>query len=276
MLIVIIVYLIIKNVLSIRREDPLRRGTYENIYFQFSLEHPHLWSRATGPRKSIRPSGPFSYLKWRLVTYWFAPSRTIINRPLADIDDMGLWARIKHKLARRWLNDIDVYADSDDGSSAAELGEASSGGDFGAVTELVALGTGVGMADADPHGAMRMGGSSAVRRAMMAAAAARRSRSRSSSGSGAGRLGRGRGRAASGGAARATSSTGSGAMVCEEGTTMTATTTATEEESEERERAVLEQMEREERRREREESPTGAGAMGMLSVPTRGGEYAPW
>jgi hypothetical protein len=57
-------------------------------------------------------------------------------------------------------------------------------------------------------------------------------------------------------------------MVCEEG--------GTTDESDGRERAVLEEMEREERKREREDSPTGAGAMQLLSVPARGGEYAPW
>jgi hypothetical protein len=252
MLLVIIVYLVIKKVLSIRREDPLRRGTYENIYYQFSLEHPDLWSRATGPRKYIRTKGLFSSLKWRLVTYWFAPSRTIISKPLADIDDMGLWARIKHKLARRWLNQIDI-APGSGALSAAELGEAGANeGDFGAVTELMALGTSVGMADGDPRSAMQMGENSAVRKAMLA----RQSRSRSSSGSRGGRLG---GRPAS---------TGSGAMVCEEGT----------DDDESRDKARVESLEREERRREMEESPTRAGAMQLLSVPmtvARGGEHAP-
>ena len=37
---------------DLRREDPLRKGTYETIYAQFTVDRPDLWSRV-GPRNYV-------------------------------------------------------------------------------------------------------------------------------------------------------------------------------------------------------------------------------
>lgn len=257
MLIVMIIYIVLKNSLSIRREDPLRRGTYENIFTQFAAARPELWSR-NGPRKYMKTRGPISWLKWHIICLWFDPSRTLTAKPLADIEDMGLWARIKHKIARRWLSEITLAP----GDSAVSLIDSNDPelGDFGAVSELVALSAPVAMADGDPRGAAEAAGRSSFRRALLE----RRSRSRSSSGGS--RTGFGR--------SLRPQSPSSAVMVCEESTDDEETRAARDER--ERERANL--TEREARRRERDESPTASGSMALLSVPmtlAKSSEHAP-
>jgi hypothetical protein len=265
MIVVVVVYLVLKNALSKSHQDPMRRGTYENIYYQFSLEHPEMWSR-NGPRNYVKPQGPLSSLKWRLISYWFAPGRTINAKPLADIHDLGIWARLKHSLARRWLGQIDL-APGSGALSAAEQGEAiilgGSPSDFGAVTELMALSTPVAMADADPRAAIQVGENSTMHRIM-----AKRSRSRSSSGgSPRGRLFGGRPGLTSSlrhSSPRPESTGSTGARVCEE------SIDDADGNGERRPRDV---------RRPRDDSPTTGGAsMQLLSVPmvvARGGEHAP-
>jgi hypothetical protein len=133
------------------RADPAERGAYEHIYHDFATEFPNLWSRY-GPREIIVPKGFWSMLKWKLVTYWFDPSRTVALREMSDIDEMGIWARLKRYIARRWLSELNIAS----GSSVmtAELGE---GGDFSTVTELLAVSTPIAMADGDPTAAVRLG-----------------------------------------------------------------------------------------------------------------------
>src|SRR5436305_13434545 len=86
---VIIAYYVFKDMFAMRLEDPLRRGTYENIYSQFSHNHPQLWSRL-GPRSDVTPEDILSKLKWRLIKHWFAPSRAISTPPLSGTHSLGV------------------------------------------------------------------------------------------------------------------------------------------------------------------------------------------
>jgi hypothetical protein len=148
---VIVGYYLLKNTLSIRREDPLQRGTFETIYYQFAQDHPHLWSRS-GPKHYVRPHGLFSKIKWVLVKHWFSPSRTISRKPLADVDDMSLTARIKHSMARRWLGEIRVHPGSDS-LTMLELG-VTDDESISAGVELASIATPVAMAQGAPRAAL--------------------------------------------------------------------------------------------------------------------------
>jgi hypothetical protein len=261
MLVVIVVYLFLKNSLSIRREDPLRRGTYDTIFSQFASVRPDLWSR-NGPRRHTKSKGPISWLKWHLITFWFNPTRTIDARPLTNIDDMGLWARVKHRLARSWLGGLSVVPRS--GMTALDSADAEYG-DFGAVTELLARSAPIAMADGDPRAATAVAGFSSSLRG--------RSRSRSSSGTRRGGGAAGRSGSPSAG------SPGSGVMVFEEASDDSdgRGQTGGMEETADRESGRRDWAEREARRRAREQSPEG-GAIQLLSVPmtiSRASEHTP-
>lgn len=103
---------------------------------------------------------------------WFHPSKTIAKRNASEIDEMGVWARIKRKLAQRWLGQITLAP----GSGDLEMGISEGEGEFSTVTELLQTSAPIAMADGDPRVAIRMG-SPPFRRF------APRGRSRSSSGS---------------------------------------------------------------------------------------------
>lgn len=136
------------------RNDPAERGAYEHVFQDFAAEFPELWSRY-GPRESILPKGFWSKTKWKLINYWFDPSKTVLARSPSDIDEMGIWARIKRRVTRRWLEELNIH----EGSSltAAERGEAEVAGDFGTVTELLTVSTPVAVADAEPAAAVALG-----------------------------------------------------------------------------------------------------------------------
>jgi hypothetical protein len=133
------------------RADPTERGAYEHIYQDFATEFPNLWSRY-GPKESIETNGFWSMAKWKLVTYWFDPSRTVAVRDVSDIDEMGILARLKRRLARKWLSELNIVPEPS--VKTAELGE---GGDFSTVTELVTVSMPIAMADGDPIAAMHLG-----------------------------------------------------------------------------------------------------------------------
>lgn len=133
------------------RANPAERGAYEHIYQDFTAEFPNLWSRY-GPRENIEPKGFWSMLKWKLVTYWFDPSRTVAARGVSDIDEMSIWARLQRRIARKWLSELNIVPESS--VTKAELGE---GGDFSTVTELLAVSTPIAMADGDPTAAVYVG-----------------------------------------------------------------------------------------------------------------------
>lgn len=151
MIVVIVLYLFIKSVVSNRRDNPLQRGVYEQIYDQFAEERPELWSRA-GPRSCVMPKGTYSKIKWYIVKSWFHPSKTISKRNYSEIDKMGLWARIQRQLAEKWLKTIAIVPGSGDLESGL-LPEM----EFSTVTELMPFTTSVAMADGSPAIATRMG-----------------------------------------------------------------------------------------------------------------------
>lgn len=152
MVLVVILYLFIKSSLSNRRDNPLQRGAYEEIYYEFATEYPELWSRA-GPRTYVVPTGFFSKLRWRIVKSWFLPSKTISRRNISELEEMGLWARIKRRLAQRWLGQIKLAP----GSGDMEMGLLGADGEFSTVNELLQTSTPEAMAVGDPTIAMRMG-----------------------------------------------------------------------------------------------------------------------
>jgi hypothetical protein len=159
MLTVFILWYAIKHTLASQRQDPLRRGVYESLFHELSLIHPTLWSRR-GPRDGIIPIGFFSATKWRLVTTWFAPDRTILSRGYDPGDEeLGVWSRIKRALVRRWLGQITVMPMTTAAASAPDLESAASGlnTELGAIRELLSLATPVAMADGEPTAASRIG-----------------------------------------------------------------------------------------------------------------------
>jgi hypothetical protein len=244
MIIVLISVTLLKSMVDLRREDPLRRSAYESINTQFAINRPDLWSRA-GPRTYVEAKGYLSRLKWRLVRHWFEPNRTIARKPLYDINDMGLTARLKHSVAKYWLKEINIDP-STNPLREAEFGEAGLNGDLGAVFELIGVATPIAMADGDPDIAIQVG--EPLRKELIS----RRSRSsRSSSGSGSRPV------------IRTNSPSSQGVMVEEE-----------DDDGEspppddlDWERGRLEAKERAERKKERQETPTGEGASSWLGIP---------
>ena len=152
MVLVVILYFVFKRAHRFDgRADPVERGAYEHIYHDFATEFPNLWSRY-GPKESIEPSGFWNMLKWKLVTHWFDPSRTVAARGASDIDEMSIWARLQLRIARKWLSELNIVPESS--MTMAELGE---GGDFSTVTELLTMSMPIAMADGDPTAALHAG-----------------------------------------------------------------------------------------------------------------------
>jgi len=173
------------------RHDPVQRGAYEHIFQDFAASFPELWTRA-GPRPGVRPRGLRAAAQWRLLSFWFDPRRTVAARPLSDVDEMGLWARAKRRVARRWLAQLQAAAAGPD-ILAAETGRAA---DFGTVRGLRSA-VPVALADGGPAVAV------ALRAPLPARADASRSRAprRRSHSSGSRRGGEAAGRPGSGGGA---------------------------------------------------------------------------
>lgn len=173
---VVVLYFVFKRVDRFDgRNDPAERGAYEHVFQDFASEFPGLWSRY-GPRDTILPTGFWNKMKWRLINYWFDPSRTVAAKSPSDVDEMGIWAKIKRRITTRWLKQLNIL----EGLSltAAERGEADVNGDFGPVAELLAVSTPVAMADGDPAAALRLG-SPQFRRILPTRSRARSSRSSS-------------------------------------------------------------------------------------------------
>ncbi|KAF2115493.1 hypothetical protein BDV96DRAFT_81257 [Lophiotrema nucula] len=149
----------VKHTLSSQRQNTLRRGVYESLYTELSEHHPTLWSRR-GPRDGVVPVGWWSNVKWRLVTTWFAPDRTIAARGYdAGDEELGVWSRVKRSLVKRWLGGLRVLPVSS-GAAAADSKtpdlESAIQPDLGALGELLSLATPLAMADADPAAAARL------------------------------------------------------------------------------------------------------------------------
>jgi hypothetical protein len=276
MVLVVICYFMFKRADQDKRRDPVERGAYEHIFKEFAAHYPKLWGRY-GPRRYVKPKGFRSRMKWRLVTKWFDPSKTIAAKKLTDIDEMSFWARLQRRLAIRWLGQIDLEPGSS--LTAAEMGEAGaaggSGDEFGNFTELLGIPTGIALVDADPNAAIRLRSSPKLRQML----SGRRSRSSSDS----------RNRLSTGDRPQ---SPGSNVMVEEE--------KSSEDETSDREGEVVpssssgkEPRRAYEQYTPTEERPAVAGAqregslehsagdhaiMGLLSVPmniSRGSEHAP-
>ncbi|KAF2240883.1 hypothetical protein BU26DRAFT_470142 [Trematosphaeria pertusa] len=154
--VVIIGWYGIKHSLASQRQDPLRRGVYENLYYDLASKHPSLWSRR-GPRPGIIPVGWWAGVKWRLLTKWFDAERTILAKGYDPGDEeLGVWSRVKQSLVRRWLANITVMPQTTGASSEPDLEAARKEGDVGAVQELVHLATPIALADGDPTAASRL------------------------------------------------------------------------------------------------------------------------
>jgi hypothetical protein len=146
----------VKHTLSAQRQDPLRRGVYESLYYDLSQAHPTLWSRR-GPRKGIVPVGWWSSVKWRLVTSWFDAERTLAAKGYDPGDDnLGVWSRTKRYLVKRWLSELTVLPQT---AAAQTVGDpqtvASGSHDLSALGELLSLATPIALADGDPTAASR-------------------------------------------------------------------------------------------------------------------------
>ena len=152
LVVVLVMWYLLKHWLATRRQTPYQRGVYEHLFHDLAVAHPGLWSR-TGPRQSVQPVGTWSSIKWRLISIWFAPSKTI-RKPASDPDEdnggsgLGGWARFKRMLAREWSSSIQFRQDQTD---AEELGEYENLlTDMPAVGELVAAATPAFVAEGEP------------------------------------------------------------------------------------------------------------------------------
>ncbi|KAF2417525.1 hypothetical protein EJ08DRAFT_643499 [Tothia fuscella] len=154
MIVVVIVYLFIKSSVSSRRDNPIRRGTYEQIYEQFTVDHPQLWSRA-GPKTYVIPKGLFSRLKWVMVKRWFDPAKTILRGSVGEVDEMSFWARLKKSVAQRWLGQI-VLAEGTGEDGDQELGLLDPNNHFNTVNQLIQVSSSVAIAEGEPIIATRM------------------------------------------------------------------------------------------------------------------------
>jgi hypothetical protein len=207
MLAVLLGWYAIKHTLASQRQDPLRRGVYEILFTELSTNHPTLWSRH-GPRTDLVPLGWLSSIRWRLVSTWFAPDRTIAAKGYDPGDDeLGVWSRVKRLLVRRWLGHIKIMPTPQASHSVPDLESAAFERDLGAVGELLSLATPVGIAEVAPGAASRIQRNIPLRR--LRSLSPTRSDGGIASASGSMRPGSGVGRPASGG--------GSGVMVDESG-----------------------------------------------------------
>ncbi|ORY01338.1 hypothetical protein BCR34DRAFT_546370 [Clohesyomyces aquaticus] len=158
MLIVVFLWYGVKHTLASQRRDPLRRGVYESLFHDLANDHPNLWSRR-GPKQGIVPVGWWSGVKWRLITSWFDPERTIAAKGYDPGDDnLGVWNRVKRRLVRRWLGRIAVLPQTSTMApvTQVDLEAADISQNLGAVGELLSLATPVAMADGDPTAASRL------------------------------------------------------------------------------------------------------------------------
>lgn len=153
MLLVLLLWYLLKHGIAARRQTPYQRGVYEHMFHDMASAHPDLWGRG-GPRPSVRAIGAWSKLRWRLLTFWFDPRKTV-RKPSADPDEdnggsgLGSWARFKRLVARRWLNSIKAEPNP---VFDAELGEEAEAQRAPALQELVALTSQTGGAQGEPRG----------------------------------------------------------------------------------------------------------------------------
>ena len=110
MALTLICWYIIKHFLARRRQTPYQRGIYEHLFFELATAYPKLWSR-TGPKSYAEPRNWTDQLRWRLITLWNDPSKTVragAEDRDAEYDDLGTWSRLKRSLTRRWTSQIRI------------------------------------------------------------------------------------------------------------------------------------------------------------------------
>lgn len=123
------------------------------MFTELSNEYPVLWTEE-GASVEVNPIGIVSRIKWRLLSYWFTPEKTI-HAKTYDLDPdgdagLGVWAKVKRSALRKWLGEI--RAEGYDPLPAADLGAstASLSHTEGAIMELAKISTPVVVAEAEP------------------------------------------------------------------------------------------------------------------------------
>ena len=128
MVITLVLWYLVKHFLARRRQTPYQRGIYEHLFFELATAYPGLWSRS-GPNQNLEPGSTMDRLKWRLVTLWNDPAKTVragFGDGDAEYDDLGAWSRFKRSLTRRWTSQIRVSEkDLDSSTTMLEEGKAS-------------------------------------------------------------------------------------------------------------------------------------------------------
>jgi hypothetical protein len=157
LVVVICIWYGVKHTLTSQRQNPLRRGVYENLFYDLAEAHPALWTRR-GPKEGIIPIGWWSAMKWQLITKWFDPERTIATKDHdPGVEELGMWSRTKRFLVKRWLSDMTIMPPTVAAHVTAEdLESAAINQDLGAVGELLNLATPIGLAGGDPTAASRI------------------------------------------------------------------------------------------------------------------------
>lgn len=158
---VLVLWYGVKHSLSTQRQNPLRRGVYENLYQDLATDYPHLWTRR-GPRTDLTMVGSFGLLKWRLVTRWFGSEKLQKKGDYNPaVDEFGTWSRIKQYLVRRWLPELRVIvADTLPRSRRSDdvplESISSTGKELSAIAELMSIATPVALAEIEPTAASRL------------------------------------------------------------------------------------------------------------------------
>ncbi|KAF2834849.1 hypothetical protein M501DRAFT_943318 [Patellaria atrata CBS 101060] len=155
-LVIVVGWYFVKHSLARNKQSPLRRGLYENLFHDLAADHPSMWSRA-GPRETVVPEGIVSSIKWRLISMWYQPDKTIVSRGYdPGNDELGVWARTKRFFVRKWLSEIRITPASSAAAAAdiTETGDVHSlDQDLGAVTELLSVATQIGVGSLEPSAA---------------------------------------------------------------------------------------------------------------------------
>lgn len=109
MVIVVIMYFIFKNNLSIDGQAPYQRGIYEEYFNDLANAYPRLWTRR-GPREGISARTPLGRLKWQIILWWNQPEKTVlVGTESNSWNDLSLWARFKNNLTRQWTAQLRGY-----------------------------------------------------------------------------------------------------------------------------------------------------------------------
>jgi hypothetical protein len=167
----LILWYCVKHSLQRKRQTPYQRGLYERLFNDLEDQNPLLWTR-NGASDEVEPIGFSSKLKWRLLTRWFSPEKTINKRLFSNIaggddTDLGAWARFKRYLLRRWLPTIQLQYKPGDAVPLSELADLEGENAHSApaslyhyrshtVNELARMTTPIAIAEAEPTAVQQM------------------------------------------------------------------------------------------------------------------------